>query len=67
VKALAPPPPASGAAPAVVTVLARAPTGNRLAAGYSDGAVRAAAARSGVRRMREPWAAAAPTARRTSR
>jgi hypothetical protein len=34
----------SGAAPAVVTVLARAPTGNRLAAGYSDGAVRARAA-----------------------
>jgi hypothetical protein len=34
-------------APATVTVLARAPTGNRLAAGYSDGAVRAAGRRAG--------------------
>lgn len=43
VRALTPPPPAADAPPPTVTVLERAPGGNRLAAGYSDGSVRLAA------------------------
>jgi hypothetical protein len=51
----------SGAAPAVVTVLARAPTGNRLAAGYSDGAVREQrCGGAAARPLRMRQAAAAP-------